>query len=427
MDEFFNWFAGRFQSYKSGLGNWWVTVGKVWFEKTLGLSEDQVFSIFWTVVVVASWLFVRAKIITPISRRFENPARRYSFRKVSSGIATALAVVLVIGIWVDTGGRDVLGFFALISAGLAIALADPITNLAGWLFILVREPFHVRDRIEIGDEIKGDVIDIRMFMFSLLEVGNWVDAEQSTGRIVHIPNNVVFKKHIANYTQGFQYIWNEIPIIVTFESNWENAHQILTGIIEAQSADAAASAQRQVHETSTRFMVYYRRFTPIVWVSVGDIGVKLTMRYLCDARRRRSTEHLIWQDVLRAFAACDDIDFAYPTERRFHNHLEGKPLAGGPARTTPAPAAARPADVPLPVALGTTPAPAAPVEAETGDVPQIPMEEPPTSPVEEEVTQSGPLTAPTLDDAPEEAETGEIPELADEDAATPKTDESPGT
>ena len=64
---------------------------------------------------------------------------------------------------------------------LAIALQDPLTNLAGWLFILIRRPFRVGDRIQVGANT-GDVVDIRPFRFLMLEVGNWVHADQGTGR-----------------------------------------------------------------------------------------------------------------------------------------------------------------------------------------------------------------------------------------------------
>ena len=67
----------------------------------------------------------------------------------------------------------------------------------------------------------------RIFMFTLMEIGNWVDADQSTGRVIHIPNGKVFKEVLANYSKGFQYIWNEIPVLVTFESNWKKAKEIL--------------------------------------------------------------------------------------------------------------------------------------------------------------------------------------------------------
>ncbi|NIP82375.1 MAG: mechanosensitive ion channel, partial [Gemmatimonadetes bacterium] len=89
----------------------------------------------------------------------------------------------------------------------------------------------VGDRIQIGAHA-GDVIDQRIFQFIVLEIGNWVDADQSTGRIIHIPNGLVFREPLANYTRGMQYIWNEIRVLVTFESNWKRAKQILDEIVQ---------------------------------------------------------------------------------------------------------------------------------------------------------------------------------------------------
>ena len=62
----------------------------------------------------------------------------------------------------------------------------------------------------------------------------------------------------------------------------------------------------------------------------------LTLRYLCDPRQRRTTAEVVWEDVLDAFGAADDIDFAYPTIRRYINTEEGKPRTDGPTpETTP--------------------------------------------------------------------------------------------
>ncbi|MFZ0483677.1 MAG: mechanosensitive ion channel domain-containing protein [Desulfobacterales bacterium] len=98
-----------------------------------------------------------------------------------------------------------------------------------WFFIMSRKPFKVGDRIEI-DQITGDVIDIRIFQFSVVEVGNWIDADQSTGRIVQVPNSKVLREALANYQIGFEYIWHEIPVLITFESDWKKAKGLLQKI-----------------------------------------------------------------------------------------------------------------------------------------------------------------------------------------------------
>ncbi len=172
--------------------------------------------------------------------------------------------------------------------------------------------------------IAGDVIDIRLFQFSINEIGNWVDADQSTGRIIHIPNGIVFTEPQANYTAGFKYIWHEIAVLITFESNWKKAKQVLADIVNHHGILLSTEAEKQIKEAAKKFLIFYTKLTPIVYTSVKDSGVMLTMRYMCDPRERRSIEEKIWEDILNKLAECDDIDFAYPTQRFYNNSTEGK-------------------------------------------------------------------------------------------------------
>jgi len=171
----------------------------------------------------------------------------------------------------------------------------------------------VGDRIEIAQHA-GDVIDVRIFQFTLLEIGNWVDADQSTGRMIHVPNGRVLSDVVANYNRGFQYIWNEVAVLVTFESNWREAKAILERIATQHAASVTGEAARQIEEASRQFMIVYNKLTPTVYTSVRDSGVLLTVRYLCDPRQRRTTTEAIWEDILTGFAQRPDIDFAYPTQ-----------------------------------------------------------------------------------------------------------------
>lgn len=169
-------------------------------------------------------------------------------------------------------------------------------------------------------KLSGDVIDTRIFEFTIMEIGNWVEADQSTSRIIHNPNGKVFTEALANYGKGFEYIWNEISVLVTFESNWERAKEILLKIGKKHTEHLSKSAERKVKEVSKRYMIFYSHLTPIVYTSVKESGILLTIRYLCGPRRRRISEHEIWEDIVEEFSRHDDIDFAYPTQR-FYNYL----------------------------------------------------------------------------------------------------------
>jgi small-conductance mechanosensitive channel len=180
----------------------------------------------------------------------------------------------------------------------------------------------VGDRIQVGEHA-GDVVDLRIFQFTILEIHNWVAADQSTGRVMHIPNGKVFSEVVANYSGGFEYIWNEVAVRITFESDWEGAKVILQEIADRHAESAGQTAAEQLQQAVPRFMIVYSTFTPTVYTRVETSGVLLTIRYLCRPRRRRSTEHAIWEDILSGFAQHPEIEFAYPTQRFYHRALEG--------------------------------------------------------------------------------------------------------
>jgi small-conductance mechanosensitive channel len=237
-----------------------------------------------------------------------------------------LGILLIGRVWFQ-GFDSISTYLGLLSAGLAVALQTPIVNFVGWIFLISRRPFEVGDRIEI-DGNRGDIVDMRIFNFTMMEIGNWVDADQSTGRIIHVPNGKVFTESIANYNKGFDYIWDEIPILLTFESDWKKAKSILERI--AQQHELDDEAVERVRQAAERYLIFYQKLTPIVYTSVKDSGVLLTIRYLTQPRKRRTTQEKIWESILDAFFAESAIDFAYPTTRFYSNGVEGKSGAGGP-------------------------------------------------------------------------------------------------
>ncbi len=275
-------------------------------------------------VVLTLWLTQRI-IKVFILRGMEDLKAVYRLKKAISYTAFCIGLFLVGKIWF-VGMGALATFFGLLGAGLAIAFKDPLVNLAGWAFILVRRPFEVGDRIQIG-KFQGDVIDQRIFTLTLLEIGEWVDAEQSTGRIIMVPNGLVFLEPVANFYKGFEYVWIEVPVLVTFESDWKKAKTILATIADKHAIHLSKAAEKKVKAAAKKIMIFYRKLTPVVYTNVKDSGVLLTIRCLCEPRKRRNMEQDLWEAILDEFAQCDDIDFAYPSQRLYYNALEGKPGA----------------------------------------------------------------------------------------------------
>lgn len=263
------------------------------------------------VVVLIGRVLVRRLIDSTV----DDHESQYRARKVVNYSSTFLFLVTLAFIWVDAF-ETLPTYLGLVSAGIAIALADVLKNMAGWVLILTRRPFEVGDRIEVVGMI-GDIVDVRLFRFSMLEVGGWVDAEQSTGRLVHVPNGIVFNHPVANYTEGFAYIWDEIPIVITFESDWKDAEELVREVLATEAPDLEGAAGSRIRETARNYSIRIGTLTPNVYVSVRDHGVLLTARFLVETRTRRGRADRIWRAVLEAFAGAPNVDLAYPTTRTY--------------------------------------------------------------------------------------------------------------
>ena len=270
-----------------------------------------------TIFALILFPLIKRFVILPVINKIRD-AKKISALDTSSEKASYIIYFLlfiVIGsIWFE-GFESIATYLGFVSAAIAFALKDPIANVAGWMFISTRSPFKVGDRIELGTNA-GDVIDINVFNFSIMEMGNWVDADDMTGRIIHIPNARVFTESLANYGKGFHFIWHEIPILVTFESDWRKAKKILNKIIKNKSNKFKIDASKMIKEASKKFMIHKTSLEPIVYTTVEESGVQLTIRFLCEPRQRREIEQDIWQEVLDVFEKEADMDFAYPTQRR---------------------------------------------------------------------------------------------------------------
>jgi small-conductance mechanosensitive channel len=293
-----------------------------WILELTGITPQWQSKIFSSLFIIILLWLVRSIVMRIVWRRTDSVQQRYRWQKISVYISVTIGIMLVGRIWF-AGIQSLATFLGLATAGIAIALQDIVKSFAGWGFIFWRRPFSLGDRIQVGKHA-GDVIDIRIFKFTMMEIGNWVDADQSTGRLIHLPNSMVLTDVIANFGQGFQFIWHEIPVLVTFESDWEKGKKILQKIATRHAAHLTDAAEKRIKEASKRYMIYYKTLTPIVYTTVKDCGVMLTVRFLIEPRRRRSSAQAIWEDILKEFSKCDDIDFAYPTQRFYNNILEGK-------------------------------------------------------------------------------------------------------
>src|SRR2546425_6298229 len=178
-----------------------------WLQTRLGISPELQMRVLGAVATIVGLWLVHRIVLGLVYRRVRDPWGRYRWRKGLTYVLVAAGFVIVGRMWF-AGVQALATFLGLLSAGLAIALKDPVANFAGWAFIIWRRPFEVGDRVQIGSHA-GDVIDLGLFQFTLNEIGGWGPADHAHRPIVHLPQRRGFTDPLAHFNKEFRDIWNE--------------------------------------------------------------------------------------------------------------------------------------------------------------------------------------------------------------------------
>lgn len=272
--------------------------------------DDPVRRLVISLLILAAVFFLQRVTRRVLDRYVDEPERRYRLSKLTGRASGLLGLLLIITIW-SPRLQSLITVLTVVGAGLAIAMRETLLSFAGWLDIVSRTPFIQGDRIEL-DGVRGDVVDIRLLHTTMMEIGGWVDADQSTGRIVHVPNSNVLTGPVYNYTRGFSFIWHEIPLTVTYRSNWRAARSIVLELAQEHTDPVEEKASRELRQLSRKYLVHYSILTPFVYVRLVDNGIRLTLRFLCEVRKRRGAEHTLTRQILDAFAEHGEVELAYP-------------------------------------------------------------------------------------------------------------------
>jgi small-conductance mechanosensitive channel len=126
----------------------------------------------------------------------------------------------------------------LVSLILGFALQTPISSLIGWFYIVIRTPYRIGDRIQIG-EFTGDVVEISYLDTTLWEFhGDYLSNDVPSGRLIRFPNTMVLQSEVYNYSwKRFPYIWNEIPFHIAYESDFDYVEKTIKEVATRELGD----------------------------------------------------------------------------------------------------------------------------------------------------------------------------------------------
>jgi len=268
--------------------------------------------ITWVVLSYAGEIF--EKITTP---KISSHAQARSLWKMISYVIWIFVLSIVIISLVGEVSSLVLSI-GLIGAALTFVLQRPLLNIGGWALVSFRRLFRIGDRISLGG-VKGYVLDISMMYTELREFGEWMKGDTFTGRIVIVPNSVIFEQPVFNYTKDFPFIWDEIGNLVTYESDIDIAKTYMldsarevVGKLMAENYDKYRDKMeiRDLHELLLR--------EPELRMELSDSGVNVYVLYFCPVSIRRKIKAEITERIWRKFMSDPRVGIAYP-----HMHLVG--------------------------------------------------------------------------------------------------------
>ena len=255
--------------------------------------------VFIAVVLLVSWM-LRATVGLVLGK-----ADRASVQTrfwTQQGVSLLAAIVLIVGmmsIWFNDPTRLATAF-GLMSAGLAFALQQVITAIAGYFVILRGSTFSVGDRISMGG-VRGDVLQLGFIQTTIMEMGQpppvqgadpamWVKSRQFTGRIVTVSNAKIFSEPVFNYTRDFPFLWEEMTIPITYKADRGRVEKILLEAARRHAVDTGAMAADAKDDLQQRFGVEPIELEPHVYFRITDNWLELTVRFLVGTHRIRAAK-----------------------------------------------------------------------------------------------------------------------------------------
>ncbi|HEC76497.1 MAG TPA: mechanosensitive ion channel [Thermoplasmatales archaeon] len=276
-------------------------ITKIFDSSSLEFVKDALWLI--SILVISFLIFYTLyKIIKRILLKRAKTKQQISnimiFLKIIKYMFILIFILVVISSYFGSWGEFGL-IMGLLTVALGFALQKPLTSMVAWIILIIRRPFVIGDRITIGN-IKGDVIDITMTYITLEEIGGTIDGEEKSGRIITVPNSILFEREIINYTAQHDYILDEIKTTITYESNLQRAEEIIKKSVENVMEKYWKNFPKKIPKDSS------------IRLKFMDSGIEITVRYYILASKRNKIATDITREIFKNIKRARNVEIAYP-------------------------------------------------------------------------------------------------------------------
>ena len=265
------------------------------------IKKEIISVVLLTVFSLSFFSLLKTIVSLLVKKRNKNARGEYFFNQFARVFINILEVLSLLMIW-NEYLKNFMTLISVISAAMTIALREVIVNFFVGIYIKVKRPFKVEDRIQVGD-ILGDVMNLSTFGFDILEVSSKEEHGQSTGIVVSFPNSVLLTTPVKNVTKGFKYVWNELVVKVKLDCNLVKNKQEIYRIVNSSEIikNIPKKMKNQIKEIGTESRVYFNKYDPIIYTKIVDDHIELTVRYLMHPKKARYVESVIWNKIYEAY------------------------------------------------------------------------------------------------------------------------------
>ena len=267
---------------------------KQWITENPTLFSITKFLVLVIIIVICIQILRRF-----LRKNIPETSARYISQKGIEIIGYVLLVILIIS-YFSGNIKDFTLAIGLFSAGVAITLQELFLSIAGSLYIFLVKVYKPGDRIEING-IKGDVIDVDSIYTTMMEIGQWVSSDNYSGRIVKLSNAFVFKGPIYNYSQDFPFIWDEFNLPIKYGSDIDLAKSIITKIAIDTLSEYTVNSKSQWQSIVNKYYIEDAILDPSLAITLTDNWIQFNLRYIVDYKKRRSTKHILNDQIRIAF------------------------------------------------------------------------------------------------------------------------------
>ncbi len=269
------------------------------FREMTGINNEYLILIIISILII---VIIKAisKVINKLYKIKDHSGRdKFKFTQRCNLISNIIIIFTIFIIW-EKHLSNIVTIVSFISAGATIALREVILNLFAGIYIKAAKPFGVEDRIEVG-ETKGDVVLINSMSFKILEVGDRVNGEQSSGIIINIPNSAIFSEHLKNYNIAFKYIWSEMKVSVNLDADINKSKNKLYEIINKNEIikSIPKKMDKALDAASSNYRIYYNNLKPIIYTEYVDNHIEFTLRFLVHPKKERIVIDNLWIEIIK--------------------------------------------------------------------------------------------------------------------------------